>query len=212
MTSSTEDSCKAAGRGGRLAGVLVVVLAAGCGGDEALSPDGGVDAAPDPCVTLALDDRSFQFNVFNQLTGLSYSVAPGVAGEAPERLLVELYDSTTGGLPPLAAGTFPLGAPPNADLATCQHCVWVPVDWNGFDPIATVLFATEGEVTLTAVEDPLTVVFTGSVSDVVLREAMLEEGQVVLVPGGACARIERLDFDTSPTPGARCLSAEDCGN
>ncbi len=213
MEISTEPSCRAATRfSGAIAAILVAAsIACGDGGNDA--PDAAPDSAIDECVTLTLDERSFQTNLFGQLTGLSYAVAPEIGGDTPERLLIELYDSTTEGLPPLIAGTFALGAPPNDQLATCQHCVWMPLDWNGVEAVTTVLFATEGELTLTAVADPLDIVFAGTLANVVLREATLDEnGNAVLRPDGACARVDLLEFDTTPTPGAACLSAEDCGN
>lgn len=72
---------------------------------------------------------------------MSYPVTGG--WDRDDRLLVELYDSTSGGLPALTTGTFSFGVTPNDDLATCQHCVWLPIDWDGVSPLDRVLFATE---------------------------------------------------------------------
>lgn len=194
---------------------LLVVLAA-CGDDERTPdhPDGGVDPdAGDGCTELELGEQTFQANLFGQLTGVRYPVSPAIDGELAETLFIELYDSTTKGLPPLETGTFPLGEAPNDDLATCQHCVWVAVDWDEVSPLTTVFVATEGTITLTTVEDPLSVVFAGTTSEIVLREATLDEtGATTLVDGGRCLRAPAIAFDTSPTPGRACLSAEDCGN
>lgn len=66
---------------------------------------------------------------------------------------------------------------------------------------------------MTAVDDPLSLVFAGHADDVLLREGMVDElGHVTLVNGGRCARVTQAAFDTTLTPGADWLSAEDCGN
>lgn len=209
--------------------LAVVALVTACGDDpepavpdagtpDAGSPDGGnvPDAGQDDgddCTPITLGAQSFQLNLFGQLTGVRFAVSPGFGEELPESLLVELYDSTTNGLPPLEPGTFALGTAPNDNLATCQHCVWIPVDWDGVSPMTTVLLATEGSITLSQVEDPLSWIFIGSTTDLVLREATIDEtGHTTLVDGGRCARVSAITIDTSPTPGRDCLSAEDCGN
>lgn len=181
------------------------------GGD--VPADVGTDVAADPCPLLVLGPRDLQLNVFQQLTGLRYPVTPNLDGAAPDALFVELYDSTTPSLPPLAAGTFPLGVAPDDDLATCQHCVWLPVDWDGEAPFGAVFIATAGSLTLTRVNDPLEPVFAGSFSELELREATVdEEGGTTLVQGGRCLHVPATSFDTAPTPGSSCESAEDCGN
>jgi cysteine-rich repeat protein len=198
--------------------LVLLLLAGACTGDDEVVtalPDagGGPDGSDDGCLVLSVSDRQFQFNLFNQLTGVSYAVSPGIGGDTPERLLIELYDSSTPDLPPLTEGTFPLDQAPDDALSTCQHCVWMPIDWNGFDPVVGLMVATDGDMILTQVSDPLEIVFSGELHDVVLREATLDEsGNAVLVDGGACARLATLEFDTSPTPGAACLSVTDCGN
>jgi cysteine-rich repeat protein len=195
--------------------ILVLVVLAACGDnrDTPGNPDGGVPDAGDGCTVLELGAQDFQLNLFGQLTGVRYAVTPEIGGPLPESLLIELYDSTTKGLPPLATGTFTLGVAPNDDLATCQHCVWIPVDWDGVSPLTSVLLATEGTITLTQVDDPLSPVIAGTTSEIVLREATIDEtGASTLVDGGRCVRAPAITFDTSPTPGQACLSAEDCGN
>src|SRR6187455_1193531 len=105
--------------------VLAAVCLGACG-----------DSSPprDPCVTIGLGTRDLQFNAFGQLTGVTYPLEPRFDGMLPERLLIELYDSTTEGLAALAPGSYDLAAAPDDDLATCQHCVWVPIDWDGVAP------------------------------------------------------------------------------
>ncbi|HKE18062.1 MAG TPA: DUF4215 domain-containing protein [Kofleriaceae bacterium] len=206
---------------------LAVPSFGGCGDDlERLGRDGGegggadagteVDASVDPdgCQVLTLGRPDFQFNFFGQLTGLRYPFEPSLGGGAPDALLVELYDSTTGGLPPLETGTFDLSAPPDDNLGTCQHCVWVVVDEVPDGPLGAIYYQTEGELTLTSVVDPLfDPVFAGSTSRVVMRRATVgEDGSSQLVPDGDCAAVNGIGFDTTPTPGRACLSAEDCGN
>ena len=56
--------------------------------------------------------------------------------------------------------------------------VWVPVDWDEVSPLGTVFLAAEGTLTLTLVEDPLTPVFAGSTTEIVLREATRRAGVV----------------------------------
>src|SRR5688572_8338360 len=58
--------------------------------------DSGID--PDGCRVLTLGPRDFQFNLFGQLTGLVYPVTPNIDDDLTDRLLIELYDSFTGGL------------------------------------------------------------------------------------------------------------------
>lgn len=171
------------------------------------------DASVDECTTIELGERDFQTNLFGQLTGVRYKVTPGLDGATADWLYVELYDSTTPDLPPLELGTFPLGTAPNDNLATCQHCVWMSVDWDGESPLERVFVATEGTVTLTEVNDPLDLVFAGTTSELVLREATLDDtGASTVLDGGRCLRVAPVVFDTNPTPGQSCMSAEDCGN
>jgi cysteine-rich repeat protein len=207
--------------------LLVSMGALGCGDNiEPFSRDGGaggtadagieVDASldPDGCQVLTLGRPDFQFNFFGQLTGLSYPIEPGLGGSGRDALLVELYDSTTEGLPPLVTGTFDLSEPPDDNLGTCQHCVWVVVDEVPDAPLGPIYYQTEGTLTLTSVVDPLwDPVFAGGTSRVVMRQATVgDDGHSELVPGGDCVAIDRTSFDTTPTPGRACLSAEDCGN
>src|SRR5687767_6054407 len=106
--------------------LLIPLLLAACDDDATeVTPDAG-----ESCQTLSVGERDLAFNFFGQLTGVSY----GVDGRT-DRLRVELYDSTTGGLPPLSTGSFDLAAPPNDNLATCQHCVWLPVGWDEVSPL-----------------------------------------------------------------------------
>jgi cysteine-rich repeat protein len=197
--------------------VFVLLGLAACGDNlPAADPDAGPtpDGPPaDPCTTLALGPRDFRFDLFGSVVGVEYPVLTPLGGAVPEQLLVELYDSTTGGLPPLAPGTFPLDAAPDDDLRTCQHCVWMPLDWDESGPLTHILYASEGSLTLTAVDDPLSIVFAASTTALVLREATIDDqGNTTFVDGGRCVRIEPLAIDTRPTPGQTCLSAEDCGN
>jgi cysteine-rich repeat protein len=189
-------------------------LAGACGDNLApAAPDGGLPDAADECTALVLGERDFHFDLFGQFLGLTFPVETPIGAATPETLMVELYDSSTGGLPPLAPGTFRLDQPPNDDLATCQHCLWIPLDWDGGGPLQRVLYATEGSITLTQIEDPLSLVMAATTSAVVLREATIDKtGVTTLVDGGRCVRIAPLTLDTRPTPGQDCLSAEDCGN
>ena len=175
--------------------------------------DGNDGGFTDDCVELTPGRQDFQVNLFGQITGVRFPVSPNLDEAQGETLLVELYDSSTPDLPPLQTGTFPLGAPPNDSLLTCQHCVWMPLDWDGASSISRLFVASEGQLTLTQVSDPLESIFAGTVSGLVMREAQVtEEGDLTFVVGGRCARVPVLEFDTSPTTGKPCLSAEDCGN
>lgn len=213
--------------------LLVCSAIAACGDDDPSPPsDAGSDAADagadvgvdgggegdsgldeDGCRVLTLGPRDFQFNLFGQLTGLRYPVVPNLDETAADFLLLELYDSTTEGVPALQVGTFDLAAPGNDNLGTCQHCLWVRVDETPEGVVPAVYYQTEGSITLDVVTDPLEPIFAGSTGRVVLRRATVnEEGHSVLAPEGDCVSLPPLYFDTSPTPNAPCLSAEHCGN
>jgi cysteine-rich repeat protein len=189
-----------------------LAAAAACGDNLDAVPDGDTPPA-DPCTTLVLGQRDFHFDLFGQMLGMKFPVETAIGGSRQEELLVELYDSSTGGLPPLTTGTFALDAPPNDNLATCQHCIWFPIDWDGFSPIQRIMYAVEGSITLEQVEDPMSIVFAAGTSEVLMREAEIDEkGNTTFVDGGRCVRLAPQTIDTRPTPGQACLSAEDCGN
>lgn len=199
----------------RIALATITALLAACGDNlEGGSPDAPPGDAPPECPSLALGEAEFQFNWFGQLTGLRYPVVGDLGGAAPDYVLVELYDSTTEGLPALAAGTFDLAAPPNDNLATCQHCLWLWQDFVDGEAPTTVYYANSGELTLTHVVDPFEPQFAGSTGPLVIRTATFDPdtGDTSIIPGGACFSIAPLAFDTRVSPGRACASAEDCGN
>lgn len=181
------------------------------GAPDALPPDGG-DVDVEGCRVLSLGQPELHYNLFNQLLGVRYPIENGLGTEAPDYLFVELYDSTTPDLPPLARGEFTLGRAPDDNLATCQHCVWAELDDVPGTPPDDIYFVTAGTLSLETVEDPLTEVFVGATGRVVLRRASVVEGRSTLMPGGDCVSVAAVVFDTRPTPGRECLSAEDCGN
>ncbi|MCK6549830.1 DUF4215 domain-containing protein [Myxococcota bacterium] len=182
------------------------------GTTDAGAGDAGTGLDEDGCRILTLGERGFQFNLFGQLTGLRYGVSPNLEGVDGDHLLVELYDSTTGGLPALTTGTFDLASGVNDNLGTCQHCVWLKVDESPDGVVETIYYQTQGTLTLTRVSDPFEPAFAGSSSRIVLRRASVtDEGRSVLVPDGDCVSVT-LTFDTTPTPDASCTSAEECGN
>ena len=152
--------------------------------------------------------------LFGQPAGLRYPLQAGFDGPLPEELLIELFDSVAfPDLPPLAPGTVTLGQGIENNLRTCQYCLWIPIDRSPELPLERAFFATEGTLTLTAVSDPFTPVLAGLTSEVVLREVTVDAlGNTELIEGGRCVRVAPLSFDTTPTPGKECLSAEDCGN
>lgn len=208
----------------RILAMLPVLLAlSACGEDggpatfDAAPADAGADSGidPDGCRVLTLGPPQLQVNLFQQVTGVRYPVVgPSLEGAPADFLFVELYDSFTGGLPPLVPGTFDLAAAPNDALTTCQHCVWLLVDdqplGGALDPI---YFQAEGTLTLSQVTDPLEPIFIGGTSRVVLRRAEITaEGQFQFAAEADCVSVTGLDVDTTPTPGRACLSAEDCGN
>ncbi|MGN6110516.1 MAG: DUF4215 domain-containing protein [Kofleriaceae bacterium] len=199
----------------RLPFLVALTALAACGDNQVpAGPDAGPDGPPE-CPTLAVARADFQFNAFNQLTGLRYRIEPGLGdARTPDYLLVELYDSTTEGLPTLAPGRFDLSAAPDNDLATCQHCVWLWQDYIDGGAPETVFYATAGSLVLDQVDDPFSSVFVGSTSELTIRAATLDPdtGRTSIIEGGACFTIAPLSFDTRPTPGRTCGSAEDCGN
>lgn len=196
--------------------VASVFVAAACGDnhevttpDAGMMPDSGLDE--DGCRILTLGQKDFSFNLIDQLLGVKFPVTPNLDGDDVDMLHVELWDSTTPNLPALTTGSFDLAN--NTDLATCQHCVWVDLDPTNDGTIDTVYVATQGTITITKVTDPLEPVFAAQTSRVVLRRAAVgENSATTLVPDGDCVSITGLTFDTTPTPGAACESAEDCGN
>lgn len=178
--------------------------------DAGMPPvDSGLDE--DGCRILTLGQRDFSFNLIDQILGIRFPVTPNLDGAKADALHVELWDSTTPNQPPLTTGTFDLAT--STDLATCQHCVWVDVDDTEDGTLDTIYIATQGSLTVDKVEDPLGPVFAAHTSRVVMRRATVGDNAVTtLVPGGDCVSITGLTFDTTPTPGAACESAEDCGN
>jgi cysteine-rich repeat protein len=200
----------------RSAALAAACLLSACGDnraapapDDGMPPDSGLDE--DGCRILTLGQKDFQFNLIEQILGVRFPVTPNLEGNDDDFLRVELWDSTTPGLPPLATGTFDLSLTP--DLATCQHCVWVELDAKDDGTVGAIYIATEGSITVTKVTDPLDLEFAGSTSRVVMRRATVgENGATTLVPEGDCVSITGSSFDTTPTPGAACESAEDCGN
>jgi cysteine-rich repeat protein len=203
-----------------LAAVLggCIALFAACGDNRPDTPtpdagmppvDSGIDE--DGCRILQLGQRDFSFNLIDQLLGLRYPVTPNLDGTKADALHIELWDSTTPDYPALAAGTYDLST--NTDLQTCQYCVWVDVDDTEDGALDTVYVATQGSLTLDQVEDPLGAVFAGHTSRIVMRRATVgDNAATTLVPDGDCVSITGVTFDTTPTPGAACESAEDCGN
>jgi cysteine-rich repeat protein len=204
------------------------LLACGDNRAPATAPDAssGSDAGDNGldehgCKILTLGAPTMHLDATNRITGLHYLVTPNVGDARPDYLLVELYDSTSPGLEPLTPGTFDLTASPDNDLFTCQHCVWLNVD-TYTDNVATLqpyplthdlYYATEGSMTLDTVQDPLGSVFAGSTSHVELhRAALTSDSHTMIDPDGDCVSFSGVSFDTSPTPGAPCGSAEDCGD
>jgi len=177
--------------------------------DAGMQPDSGLDE--DGCRILAVGDKDFQFNLLDQILGVRFPVTPNLEGPREDILHVELWDSTTPGLPALTTGTFELST--QSDLQTCQHCVFVDLDATDDGTISNIYIATEGTLTVDKVTDPLEPVFAGHTSRIVLRRATVGDNvATTLVPGGDCVSIAPASFDTTPTPGASCESAEDCGN
>ncbi len=200
----------------RSAALAVACVLSACGDNHAGLPptdappdDSGIDE--DGCRILTLGQKDFQFNLIEQILGVRFPVTPNLDGNDKDFLRIELWDSTTPDLPPLETGTFDLSETP--DLTTCQHCVWVELDAKDDGTVGSIYMATQGTITITKVTDPLDIEFAGSTSRVVMRRATIgDNGATTLVPGGDCVSIQGASFDTTPTPGAACESAEDCGN
>ena len=189
--------------------LVAVFLLAACGDNgspPAEDPPVEMPDEPDPCPALELGTPRLQFNPFMEVTGVRYPIKDSDGSF----LVVELYDATTEGLPALTTGTFDLGAGPNTNLATCQHCAYIGKarEDGAYD---VEFFQARGSVKLTAVTDPLDSVFAG-VLGVQLQAATADEaGMSTFVPDGACRRVEALAFDTTPVPGA-CATLSDCAN
>src|SRR5690606_6371627 len=114
----------------RTASIIAVAttLVAACGDNHEvvtpdagmMMPDSGIDE--DGCRILTLGRRDFSFNLIDQLLGVRFPVTPNLDAATSDVLHVELWDSTTPDLPPLATGAHDLAG--MSDLATCQYCVW----------------------------------------------------------------------------------------
>ena len=192
--------------------MLLATLALSCGDNQAITPDAAI-AGPDadPCTALELGEPFLQFNTFGQLTGLRYPITQG----APkgQLLVMELYDSSTEGLPALTTGTFDLGLPPNNDIATCQHCIFIAeptVGVNG-ETLKVQAFQQRGSVVLTTVVDPLESIFAGTFQAQLQQVIVDENNRTTIVPNGQCMRVAATAFDTSPTTD-RCATLADCPN
>ena len=194
--------------------IAITLAASACGDNHATAPDSGVpdgrtgDAPADACPVLQLGTARLQLNAFGQLTGLRYPVLDPALPDT--LLLVELYDSTTPGLPALTTGAFDLAGAPETDLATCQHCVYLGTPASD-GTVRTRFFQTAGSLTLTTVEDPLAPVFAGAVTAELHEVTVDDQSHVTPVPGGACRRVTGLAFDTTPTA-ASCTTLTDCPN
>lgn len=188
---------------------LLAALAA-CGDNARVQPAPVGPDAPvdDPCPPLALGTPRLQFNLFGQITGLSYPIEnPDLDGSV---LLVELYDESTGGLPPLVNGTFDLATAPNDNIATCQHCASIVRPYPD-GRIEIQYFQQSGSIQLTEVHDPFEPVFSGALSTQLRAVTVDETGTSTFVPDGMCRRVEALSFDTTPVPGP-CEALQDCAN
>ncbi len=203
----------------RIAALAVLMGAAACGDNhdapEERMPDAGMsdpEFDEDGCRILSVGPKDFSFNLFFQLLGVKFPVSPNLEGERDDVLHIELWDSTTPNQPALITGTFDLAN--SSNLATCQHCVWVEIDATEDDGlIDNVYVATQGTITIDKVTDPLDAVFAAHTSRVVLRRATVgDNSETTLVPNGDCVSLTAVSFDTTPTQGATCESAEDCGN
>jgi cysteine-rich repeat protein len=200
-----------------LSGLLAFFACVACGDNASVpTPDGGTGGdgggPTDECATVELGDVDLAYHLgLGLLLGVRYPLSINEPGTPSEQLRIELFDSFHA-LPPLEPGTVQLGVAPDDQLATCQHCVWSPLDWDGVSPVERVFIATEGTLELTAVTDPLGPEFAGTASGLVMREATWTAEGTAVVDGGRCLRIPDVAFDTRRSPGRACESAEDCAN
>ena len=192
--------------------ILVATLALGCGDNQGFTPDAAaVVPDADPCALLELGEPFIQFNTFGQLTGLRYPIIQG----APKGhlLVLELYDSSTEGLPALTTGTFDLGLAPNNEIATCQHCIFIAEPTQGVngETLKVLAFQQRGSVLLTTVVDPLESIFAGTFQAQLQQVVVDDANQTTIVPNGQCMRVAATAFDTTPTTD-RCATLADCPN
>lgn len=96
----------------------------------------------------------------------------------------------------------------------CRQCV---LGFQGADTLldsTKQLFQTNGTIKLDTVSSPPSAISKGTLEKVELREVTLdkETGEVVEVSGGTCYQISSFDWDTTPEPGKKCQTPEDCGD
>jgi cysteine-rich repeat protein len=196
---------------------LLMLPACGDGHSPPPAPDGGTGKIYDEegCQILTLErPRLWATPGFFATTGLRYPVVTPLDGARADFLYLELFGpDVVGGLPPLTTGSIDLSAAPNNDLATCQHCMWLKVDEQPDTDPKVIYYQSKGTLTLSQVTEPLDI-FAGNTSRIVFRRAKLkdDQGHIEFEPGGDCVSITPLSFNTTPTPGKACQSAEDCGN
>jgi hypothetical protein len=99
----------------------------------------------------------------------------------------------------MPTGTFELGTGINANFDTCAECILVFEDQASLvEAPARVFSPTQGTITLDT--DPRNFILRGSINNIVLREATIENFQTTFVAGGACVRFDDLTFDYKVVP------------
>ncbi|MRG96994.1 DUF4215 domain-containing protein [Polyangium spumosum] len=196
-----------------------LALLAGCSDDVPRPPDNtggsggaGGQGGEGGCPTLDVSlTQVYRFT--DAYFSVQAKVSPGAQDAYQTLAVIELYNEwTSPHLPPLASGTFDLGAAPNDAYGTCQHCVTVITPDSSEIPTRT-FFQTGGTIELTKLDPNDSSIAAGKVENVTLSEvARKEDGTWEAVPGGGCFVIPSWSFDTTPVDGIPCEKAEDCGN
>ena len=120
------------------------------------------------------------------------AISPTLGAADPDFFLVELVDGAT--------GTFDLGAMPDTNYKTCDHCLSVFEDANAMGTPARRYFQSKGSITVTVADPNLTGKSAGSVTDLTLVEVTLAGGGDFMstpVPGGKCLHLAAAAWDTT---------------
>lgn len=111
----------------------------------------------------------------------------------PDVLFIEVWGDAAPHDMGYLTGTFAL-VQDNADLFECGNCVYIAADRQVGQPL-NFHMASSGTITIDTIDDtPGTGSFSGSLSNVVMREVTVTSNGQVVVEGGCRTRLEAVAF------------------